>query len=198
MFPIHSANVAFVQLNWCPSLFLKFHSSVNIWLQAKTFQIKHVIGLSDYDHPELKISEAMHEVTGRTETLLPTVLTEVSPLERFPFFFPQSSRKVHKVACQGQTCVLNGGFVLLECQQAIGQSHCRALRRTGVWVGGCGGPLKQPVCWFDLPQLQVELSTIKEWREVNGRTLLKTPLKSLELPNACSTAVQLWGCINLN
>lgn len=56
-------------------------------------QIKHVIGLSDYDHPELSISE--HKVTGRTETLLPTVLTEVSPLEHFPFF-PQSSRKVHK------------------------------------------------------------------------------------------------------
>lgn len=82
----------------------------------------------------------MHEVTGRTETLLPTVLTEVSPLEHFPFFFFTVLQESPKGCLLGQDCVLNSGFVLLECERAIGQSRCRVQRRTGVLGEGCGGP----------------------------------------------------------
>lgn len=83
---IPSANVAFAR-DGCPTLFQNSTLASTSGSRPNNWQIKHVIGLSDYDHPELNISEVMHEVTGRTETLLPAVLTEVSPLEVFFFFF---------------------------------------------------------------------------------------------------------------
>lgn len=79
----------------------------------------------------------MHEVTGRTERLLPTVLTDVSHWNFFPFF-PQSNREVRKVACSAQTCVLNSGSVCWIVSAPLVKGRCGVQRGTERRGGGCG------------------------------------------------------------
>lgn len=75
----------------------------------------------------------MHEVTGQTETLLPTVLTEVSPLE---LFFHSPAGKSTRLSAQPRLVFLTVGLFCWNVSAALVKSRCGVQKGIGGWVGG--------------------------------------------------------------